>query len=326
METVENNKKERRSHIIKNVLIGLLFVAALGAGYMAYDLHQENEVLTSEYQSEREATNAYMVQTFHNIESNLAEIRKREMLIRENLDNPENIDGMSAEERIDREIKMIEGLIEKNHEMIAELNKSVDGKNAQLSKYEKSVNDLNARIGQYKDDLLALQATRDSLMNDLAQVQSVNEEIQGKLYEKEQLVLQNEEMITNQEQELSQRDMEMNKVYFVVGSYENLRDENIIEKEGGILGIGAVKTLAEEVNASKFNSMDKRDVKGITLHARKAEVITYHDPASYELVMNNKGVEMIKISDPEKFWEKSRYLVIVTKDAGEPELAEAMNR
>ncbi|MFP4471761.1 MAG: hypothetical protein ACLFPE_13840 [Bacteroidales bacterium] len=326
METVENNKKQRKSHIIKNVLIGLLFVAAVGAGYMAYELHQENEMLTAEYQSEREATNAYMVQTFHNIESNLAEIRKREMLIRENLDNPENVEGMSAEERIDREIQMIEGLIEKNHEMIAELNENVDGKNAQLSKYEKSVNDLNARILQYKNDLLALQATRDSLMNNLAEVQSVNEEIQGKLYEKEQRVLQNEEMISNQEQELSQRDLEMNKVYFVVGSFKELRDENIVKKEGGILGIGAVKKLSEQVNPGKFNSMDKRDVKGITLNARKAEVITNHDPASYELVMDNEGVEMIKITDPAKFWEKSKYLVILTKDAGDPGLAEAMNR
>jgi hypothetical protein len=50
----------------------------------------------------------------------------------------------------------------------------------------------------------------------------------------------------------------------------------------------------------------------VPLFAKKAKLVTTHPNESYNLVKNQEGVvEKIDITDPEKFWSASKYLVII---------------
>ena len=52
-----------------------------------------------------------------------------------------------------------------------------------------------------------------------------------------------------------------------------------------------------------------------------AQIVTEQDPSTYTLVYNNDKVSAIKITNPDKFWGKSKYLVIVTNESSNGEVA-----
>jgi hypothetical protein len=106
-----------------------------------------------------------------------------------------------------------------------------------------------------------------------------------------------------------------------VGSYKELSEENLIHKEGGILGIGAAKVLTDNIDQSKFLKIDKRELKEIPIRGKSPELVTNHDITSYEIVMKDDRAEKLIIHDPKSFWRDSQYLVILVKNQDE-ELAQ----
>jgi hypothetical protein len=55
------------------------------------------------------------------------------------------------------------------------------------------------------------------------------------------------------------------------------------------------------------------ETQRIMLNAKKAELITEHPTASYEMVANDTSVSYIEIKDPAEFWKITRYAVVETK-------------
>ena len=100
-----------------------------------------------------------------------------------------------------------------------------------------------------------------------------------------------------------------------------MRDLDILQKEGGVLGINRVKTLASDPDTDLFHEIDTRNVIKIPVVANRWKIITGQDPESYELQNINDRTEWIHITDPEKFWKKSNLLVIVVPENALSELA-----
>jgi hypothetical protein len=61
--------------------------------------------------------------------------------------------------------------------------------------------------------------------------------------------------------------------------------------------------------------VDIRTISTIPVHSKKVELVTKHPTDSYEIVLDEdaKQVDKLVILNPDKFWESSKLLVMVTK-------------
>lgn len=67
---------------------------------------------------------------------------------------------------------------------------------------------------------------------------------------------------------------------------------------------------SDDFNKDYFTQIDIRTDKEIKLYSKSAKLLTNHPEGSYSLVKDAKGQYILKITNPNKFWSVSRYLVI----------------
>lgn len=103
----------------------------------------------------------------------------------------------------------------------------------------------------------------------------------------------------------------LNTAYLVAGTKKELLEYGIIEKEGGFIGIGRVKSLAADADDGWFIPIPINETDDIELFCRKAKLLTSHPESSYDLT-GDKTIESLFIMDPVAFWDKSDFLVIET--------------
>ena len=96
-----------------------------------------------------------------------------------------------------------------------------------------------------------------------------------------------------------------------MGPEKELRDAQIINKQGFI---GRTLTVGKNGNLDSFTSADSRLLSEIPVGQKKAVVVTPHPEDSYQLVTGaDKVVEKLLITDPVRFWESSKVLIISYK-------------
>jgi uncharacterized protein (DUF3084 family) len=244
-------------------------------------------------------------------------------MIQQNMNGAENTSNLAPEERIQNEISMIEQLINENNNLIANLNTQIDEKDSRLASYSKSIKDLQARVGEYKGMVDALVADKEALQRDLDATTLAKSNLEVKVSNLDSEVAQKATVISDQNQQLLDRELRLNTAYYTVGTYKALRDQNIVEKEGGFLGLNREKTLANGLDNKKFQEIDIRTVTEIPVDAKRFDIITNQDPSTYSLVYENEKVSKIKITDPVKFWGKSKYLVVVVRESNFDETADS---
>jgi len=103
---------------------------------------------------------------------------------------------------------------------------------------------------------------------------------------------------------------EMNSVYYSYGTEEELRDNGVIEKKNGFMGIGKKTSLKDDLNDQYFTRVDGTKVSTIKIVGEDMRFITYHPKSSYQLNPSGNGTT-IKILDHSEFWKISKYLVVI---------------
>ena len=187
-------------------------------------------------------------------------------------------------------------------------------KNKRLASFGKKITGLNKKIKDYETQTAELKKANDLLAKNIEEL----------TIENNFLSLENEHqkfLLEDTEKIIAQKDDTINMKFYVTGTFDELKESEIVTKEGGILGIRATKTLQEGFDKDDFIQVDKRNVKTIPVYSKKAEIITNHPTESYELIEENGIVNYIKITNPDLFWEKSKFLVIETKESSQVSLA-----
>src|SRR6185312_10350111 len=105
---------------------------------------------------------------------------------------------------------------------------------------------------------------------------------------------------------------ELSAVYYIVGTMKDLKDEGIIDKEGGFIGVGRVAVLNPLLSKNKFLKTNPLSLKGFGLHGKFRRIITIHPDQSYK-VINGSKADSFSIVMPSTFWGESKYLVIAIK-------------
>lgn len=251
---------------------------------------QEQLLQEKELSAMKDSSINQFFESFAEIENSLEEIRAKEeglakLSVKGDIKN-------NKKEQIISDINSMGEMLAENKNRISNLNRLLKKANINSEKLEQTINSLEERI-----------LTKDSQISKLTKnLSNANSALSAlnKLY-------------IDKVKENTQLTDDMNTAYYAFGTYKELKEKNVVNKEGGIIGIGATKELAKDFNKEYFKEIDIRETKNIDLYAEKAEMATDHPSESYELIADEEGMLMLKIKDTEKFWSVSNYLVIITK-------------
>ena len=231
------------------------------------------------------------------ISENLALIKSRENLITV---AGEAEGGRRPVEEISNDIKAIDRLLRENRSKIESLQRSaalLRKANLRIDGLEKMIADMNRQLAEKKTEVEQL---RESLVRMGDEVKSLTEEVAVRSAEVENL--------SGEKVELQNQ---LNTVYYIVGAEKELRDAQIINKQGFI---GRTLTVGRNSNFDSFTMADSRLLSEVPVGQKKATLVTSHPEGSYELVTDaNKVVEKLIITDPVRFWESSKILIISYK-------------
>ncbi|MBW6489723.1 MAG: hypothetical protein K0B15_00885 [Lentimicrobium sp.] len=237
--------------------------------------------------------------TLNEIESNLTEIRTREKLISSKTDQGQEL-SKPAREQINADIRLINELMQENKNKVAELNRKLKESSLKISEFENMVANVNSQLAERDAEIISL---KNDLTNLNFSIASLNDTIS-------QIKDQNRNLSNT----ITRKTDELNVAHFIVGEKKSLIEKQILNKEGGFLGIGRTQKVTGDVNLDEFTQVDIRNLTSIPLGVKKASLITTHPAGSYELVESDKKIQELIIKDAQKFWEKSRLLVISTEN------------
>ena len=289
--------KNKMKHIATAAALGVVaLLASCVSRQVAVEAESRSDSLELVVSAKDSLINAVFAD-INAISENLALIKSRENLITV---AGESEGGRRPVEEIDNDIKAIDRLLRENRAKIESLQRSaaqLRKANLRIDGLEKMIADMNRQLAEKKAEVEQL---RESLVRMGDEVKSLTEEVAVRSAEVENL--------SGEKVELQNQ---LNTVYYIVGAEKELRDAQIINKQGFI---GRTLTVGRNSNFDSFTMTDSRLLSEVPVGQKKATLVTSHPEGSFELVTDaNKVVEKLIITDPVRFWESSKILIISCK-------------
>ena len=198
--------------------------------------------------------------------------------------------------RINREIKAINDLMDQNRKKLAELSKKLKRSNNKNAQLEKTIATLTNQLAVKDQELASLNQRLLDLDMQVAQLKTSVDTLSSQGIAKSTLI--------------AERTTALHTAYYRVDDKKELRKAKLIERKGGVLGLGRTSQLNKDLDKSKFTQIDYTQTTTIPVNSKDFTMITPHPSDSYKLDKTDKVVNCILITNPEKFWSESKYLVV----------------
>jgi len=290
---------------IKNLAIGLPLLLAIGCT----DYKQQVESLTKEKESliasqqqlmtstnYKDSTINSFISSFDEIETSLAEITQKQKALKMSVNNNET--NANAHANIKEQLSQVKEMMEKNKQKLAQLSHQVKNNKAELAKFKTMVDALTEQAAAKDQEISKLNETVNTLTAENTQLHTNVETLTTQNTEKEKII--------------AEKTDKLNTAYFAKGTYKDLHSKHVVDKEGGVLGLGQEKVLPQDFNRNEFTAIDITKTNKIEIASKDAEVVTNHPADSYILnKTSDKTISELVITNPEKFWASSKYLVVL---------------
>ncbi len=284
---------------LKNVTTSLLMVMLIFL-FACKDEEMENKVADLENQNtelnqvsaEKDNKIETYIQSLNEVYDNLAVIKEKQKIITTSFDKGNGEMTADVKDLIVNDIGLINNLLEENKQKIQALNSRLKKSNLKITELEKMIENMAAQL-QEKDAEISILQT---------QLASANEQLKV-LFEE----------YNNRIEEIGAQTDKLNTAFYCFGTSKELKTQRVLTKEGGFIGIGKSEKLASDFNKDYFTKIDMTLVRSIDLKCKKAKLITTHPSDSYKLEGGKESVDKLVITNPEKFWSTSKYLVIVVE-------------
>lgn len=248
--------------------------------------------------NERDASITEFIASFNEVETNLDSVAVRQHIIAVSTEQKGELKP-NQKARINSEIAAINTLMEQNRKKLAELNRKLKNSTRKNVELEKAIATMTSQLAQKDIELTALNEKLNSLNAQVAQLQTSVTTLTAEGEAKSQTI--------------ADETKALHTAYFVIGKSDELQDAKIIDRKGGLLGIGKTSKLTADFDNSKFTRIDYTQMGTIPVNS-EMKMITSHPSDSYTLDKDAKDkdkVRSIVITNPEKFWSTSKYLVVV---------------
>jgi hypothetical protein len=284
---------------IQIIIIIALAILAIVFGIVWMNAAKENKALV---QSNEDLKTLYesSTQTIDEITASLEAIDED---LSGQLFTQSEIPDLSPAERQKRLIGTIANMreqIEADKKKIAQLEAQLASSRTQLRGVQETVNRLKASIAE-KETIMAELQDRLGIVNETL-------EEERRLSQME--IAAREQTIMEKDAALTEAEWEANNIYYVYGSRKNLMDQDIIDRKGGILGIGRVTTVTKNLEMDKFDQINLGETIEIRFPATRKgySVLSNHVATTYS-VERDGDEYVLTVLDTENF-RKQKFLVI----------------
>lgn len=213
-----------------------------------------------------------------------------------NLGNGEN---PNRREEIRQNLSNIKARLNANKNLLNEMEKKLKDSGNQNAVLTKTISQLKAHIEQQDQKIAQLEADLNAAKGQITelntQVATAQEQVKTETAAKEQA-----------QQETAAAENELNKVYYAIGTNKELKKNGLLEKKF----LSSTKVLKGDYNLSYFTTADKRTLKSIPTNSKKLKIWTNMPADSYQIVDNADGTKTLKITDSQKFWSLTPYLIL----------------
>lgn len=217
--------------------------------------------------------------------------------------NDLNGESSDTREKIRQDMNAIQAALAERRQRLEQLEARLRDSNNQNATLLKSIEALKAQIASQESSISEL---RKQLAAAHIQIDELNKSVE-ELNTTVETVTAEKEATEQTNQQLTN---ELNTVYYVVGTKKELKDHKIIES--GFLR--KTKVLPDDFQASYFTKADRTKLTSLATGAKKATIKTAQPKDSYQIVTDANGLQVINITNPDKFWEKSTFLVVEVKN------------
>ena len=221
--------------------------------------------------------------------------------------------GMGAEtpdqgRQIREDMMQIQQALELRRQRLEELEKQLAASNQNNVSLQRAIKNLKTQIAQQESTIKTLEG---QLADANVQIEGLNQTVTTLGEEKDSLTnAVNAETSARAEAERRATELadQMNTCYFALGTGKELKEHNLMSS--GFLR--KTKVLPQNFDQGYFTKGDKRTLRTINLGSKKAKVMTNQPTDSYEIVEGANGVKILKITNPNRFWNQSNFLVVKT--------------
>jgi predicted nucleic acid-binding Zn-ribbon protein len=304
----EIRKEGLKKGVLTTSLIGLLILVIAGMLVFSHFNREHNNLLNqmetqkisfTDKVTARDSALSEWMTTFDEIERNIAMIKEKEHTITLNSSSTEL--SKDKRQQVLEDMKYINTLLEQNKQKIASLNAQLKKSGGTMKVLESKISDLEGSIKQNENEISEL---KTSLVDKKFEVEQLNTQV---------TLMQ--DTISKKNEKINNQTYEMNKAFFAIGTYKELKAKGLLTKEGGFIGLGKTKSLAGNFPDSSFTQIDITITKSFPVNCKSAKFITEHPANSYQFIRDkDKKIESLEITDPVQFWKISKYAVVeITK-------------
>jgi len=249
----------------------------------------------------RDSTILDFVASMNEIQDNLDSIKMLQSVVKIQSGTGNEMQ-QGDKDRIINDIRMINELLEKNKNLIDQLQRQSNSSGLKIAELQKAIINLNRQVEEKNAEIVMM---RDELQRLNLNMEGLN----AQLKTAEEKTISQQQLIEEKTQAIAEQTVEMNTAWYAFGTTKELVSNQVAMKEGGVLGLGRTLQLREDFNKEFFTQVDIRDLKSLPLYVKKAVLVTPHPTGSYHFT-GEKEIESLDIDNPQEFWKTSKYLVI----------------
>lgn len=234
-----------------------------------------------------------MMGTFNEVQEGLRQIGEAEGRVA----LAKSGEGTSSKQKMKEDIQFIAAQMKKNKELIAKLQKKLEGSSLNATQLKKTIEGLQAQLVEKEKQLQALREELDKkdihIMELDESVNNLNTNVSN---------LKNESQ--KKTETINAQDKQLNTAWYVFGTKKELKGQRILENG---------RVMNGNFNKNYFTKIDIRNTTEIKLYSKSAKLMTAHPSSSYTLVRDANKQYTLRITNPHIFWSTSKYLVVLVK-------------
>ena len=308
--------KTLKKSMVINASIGIFVVALIVLGLFIIankenkieDLNNRYSDLNAIYEERDSLVNEFTI-TMDEIEKSLTFVQNKRSQL--SIDRKEG--NPTRNEAIIADIKLMNTMLEESSKKIDDLEKKLKASGIDIKSFKNKIAQLTKSVEEQNASIEKMQTELHQRDNQIAQMDEELIKMEVNITQKENTLKMKNDSLKMKSEIITTKENDLNRAYFASGTYKELKENGVVDKEGGFLFLGRSEKMLEDINENYFTELDKRSTDVFPIFSKKAEMISQHPDSSYRYIYEDDKIAYLKIENPEEFWKLTKYAVVQLK-------------